>query len=367
MGIKLDTKTNPQTYEVSFSKRHPTTRQPVGLRRKGIKSKAEAQRVYNELVVEVEDRLRRAITPTWGVVLSEYLKASKDRGLMDKTLYNSGSTLRAHLAEDWDDRLIDTITTQEIRDLLRSKLGHKSLSHQKYTLKCIKAVMAYALESGYINRNPSPMIKFKLGDKIKAVLTEEQAKFLLAKAKELNWEWYYHYALALYTGMRNGELFALTWDKLDLDQRTILVNCSWNSMDGIKSTKSGDDRRIEIAQPLIPILRELKAHWIGSDHVLPRSNKWDKGEQSRELRLFLQGIGMQPIRFHDLRASWATLLLSKGVEPIKVMKMGGWKDIDTMMIYARKAGVDIKGATDKLDLQSDPLAAVLKMAHFQSS
>ena len=205
------------------------------------------------------------------------------------------------------------------------------------------------------------MIKFKIGDKIKAVLSEDQAKFLLAKAKELKWDWYYHYALALYTGMRNGELYALTWDKIDFDQRTILVNCSWNSVDGLKCTKSGDDRRIEIAQPLIPILRELKCHWTGSDHVLPRSNKWDKGEQSRELRMFLQGIGMQPVRFHDLRASWATLLLSKGVVPIMVMKMGGWKDIETMMIYARKAGVDIKGATDCLNLQSDVGATILKL------
>jgi len=36
---------------VSYSKRHPITRAPVGLRRKGIKSKGEAQRVLNELVV----------------------------------------------------------------------------------------------------------------------------------------------------------------------------------------------------------------------------------------------------------------------------------------------------------------------------
>lgn len=52
------------------------------------------------------------------------------------------------------------------------------------------------------------------------------------------------------------------------------------------------------------------------------------------------------IRFHDLRVSWATLLLGKGVAPSKVMSMGGWKDMNTMMIYMRKAGIDIKGSTD---------------------
>jgi len=58
-------------------------------------------------------------------------------------------------------------------------------------------------------------------------------------------------------------------------------------------------------------------------------------------------------RFHDLRATWATLMLSKGVEPVKVMTMGGWKDMKTMMIYIRKAGIDIKGITDRLNLH-DP-------------
>jgi integrase len=61
------------------------------------------------------------------------------------------------------------------------------------------------------------------------------------------------------------------------------------------------------------------------------------------------GLGLPPIKFHDLRATWATLMLSKGVEPIKVMIMGGWKDLKTMQIYIRKAGVDIKGITDRLN------------------
>jgi integrase len=364
MGIKLNTKTTPATWEAFHAKRHPITRMPVGLRRKGIKSKAEAQRIFNELVVQVEDRLRKTIIPSWGQMIEKYLVSSKERGLMSKTLYASEKTLKAHTGE-WMNRLVDSITTQEIRDLLHAKLADKSEAHKKYVLKCIKAVFACALDAGYVNRNPSPMIKFKLGDKIKAVLTEDQAKNLLFKAKELNWEWYYHYALALYTGMRTGELYALTWDKIDLDQRTVLVNCSWNNVDGIKSTKSGDDRIIEIAQPLLPILRELKGYWTGSDHVLPRNSKWDKGEQARELRHFLLLIGMQPIRFHDLRASWATLLLSKGVEPIKVMKMGGWRDLETMMIYARKAGVDIKGATDCLNLDSGAGAKILKLTQSQ--
>ena len=64
------------------------------------------------------------------------------------------------------------------------------------------------------------------------------------------------------------------------------------------------------------------------------------------------GNGIKPVRFHDLRASWATMMLSSGIEPYKVMAMGGWKDLKTMTIYCRKAGVDIKGITDHLNLHN---------------
>jgi len=41
-------------------------------------------------------------------------------------------------------------------------------------------------------------------------------------------------------------------------------------------------------------------------------------------------------------------MLSMGIAPIKVMAMGGWKDLKTMQFYIRKAGVDISGISDGL-------------------
>lgn len=361
MAIKIDPK-NPNNWIVSYSKRHPTTRVPMSLVRKGLKTKSEAQQAYREIVIAIEDRIRKAIIPTWAKVLNEYVEASLNRGLMKKTVYDYRVCLEAHTLGAWSDRTIDTITTLEIRTLLEEKVGQRAPSHQRYVLKSIRAVFEYAFEAGHINRNPTPQLKFKIGDKIQKVLTEDQSRLLLLRAKEQDWPWHSHYAMALYTGMRSGELYALTWDNVDFDQRTLLVNCAWNSKDGFKSTKSGDDRRVEIAPPLLPILRELQNVADGSPYVLPHLYEWQKGEQARQLAVFLQANGLPVVRFHDLRASWATMLLSKGVVPIKVMKMGGWKDLETMMIYARKAGVDIRGATDCLNLQSEGIANVLKLA-----
>lgn len=353
-----------KTWEVSYSKRHPETRIPCRAARKGIKSGAEAKRVYAELVVQVEGKLRKSITPTWWEMVEKFCAQSKERGLQQKTIENYFLCLRLHTSEKWGARLIDTITTLEIIDLVNECTKNRSASHKKSMAKFIRAVFNYALEAGVISRNPTPKFEYKIGDKIKKVLTENQAKFLLKKAKELDSPWFYHWCLALHLGLRSGELYALQWECVDFERKTILVNCSWNNKDGFKSTKSGDDRIVPIPESLVPILKELKLLSYDSNFVLPRLNRWTKGEQARELRMFLIGIGLPAVHFHCLRSSWATTLLAKGVEPVKVMTMGGWKDMKTMMIYIRKAGVDTAGSTDVLNLVdlNQPEAKILKMS-----
>ena len=358
MGFKHDPN-KKGTWIVWYSKRHPVTGAPIQLRRSGAKTKAEAKKVEAQLIIEVEDKVRRKVVPSWSNLVDDYRQHIMEKRFTKRTTESCYLCLHAHTFEDWGDRIVDTITSQEIRNLIEDKIGHRAPSHQKYVLSRIRGVFKYALEVEHIHRNPTPEIKFRIGDKIKKVLTEEQVTLFLRRAKEYNIQWYPHWCLALYTGMRNGELYALTWDKVSFENHQILVDTSWNNRDGFKDTKSGDDRIIQIAPRLMEFLRELKLQSPSlspspeSDFVLPRIAKWDKGEQARELRKFLVGLGLPVIRFHDLRATWATLLLSKGVQPIKVMMMGGWQDLKTMQIYVRKAGVDIKGATDCLDLHDN--------------
>ncbi len=354
MGIKLDNQTN--TYTVSHSKRHTITRQPVNLIRKGIKSKAEANRVLTELILKVDAKIKESSVPKWPQFFDRYIAHLKNQITMDSdeqithgTIYKREMTLKRHTLPHWENKAIDEITGNDIRSLLEATLGGNSESHRKFFIKGIRGVLQYAVDDGLLSRNPTPVIKFKISEKIKSVLNEEQIVFLLRKAQELDWEWYYHYAVGLYTGLRSGEMYALQWDNVNIERRQIIVNRSWSSKDGYKSTKSGHDRVVEIPLPLVPVLTELKLKTFSTEFVLPRLYRWDQGEQARVLRLFLKSIGLPEIRFHDLRASWATLLLSRGVAPSKVMSMGGWSDMKTMMIYMRKAGIDIKGATSCLD------------------
>lgn len=347
MGIKLHKETG--TYSVSYSKRHPITRQPVDLKRKNIKSMAEAKRVHADLIILVNEKIKRKVTPTWAQTLEDYFKYLETEDVTNTTRYNREKFLRYHTLPAWGEKFVDEITTEDVHKLLNDRLKDNTESYRKFFIKCVRWVFNYVLDRQLINRNPTPMLKFKIKSKIKAGLNEDQILFLLRKAQEQSWPWYPHYSVAIFTGLRNGELYALKWPSVNLEKRQILVNCSWSQKDGFKSTKSGNDRVVEIPNTLMPLLRELKLKSAESDFVLPRLNRWDRGEQAYDLRLFLRAIGLHEVRFHDLRASWATLLLNKGVAPSVVMAQGGWANLATMMEYMRKAGINIKDSTSVLD------------------
>jgi integrase len=69
------------------------------------------------------------------------------------------------------------------------------------------------------------------------------------------------------------------------------------------------------------------------------------------LRDFCEGIGITSVKFHDLRATFITRMLSQGVPLAVVMAIVGHSSIKTTQAYLRLAGLELKGATDKLDIE----------------
>src|SRR5690606_30849657 len=134
------------------------------------------------------------------------------------------------------------------------------------------------------------------------------------------------WSVALLTGMRSGELFALTWDDVDLDNNIIRITKSYSStIKGIKSTKNSDWRNAHISEDLKNVLLEIRRLDPLSKNVLPKHPGWTGGNAGKILRAFLNRIGIDKyVNFHTLRACFATHVLASGAEPTQVMKMGGW-------------------------------------------
>ncbi|MCM0606582.1 MAG: site-specific integrase [Xanthomonadaceae bacterium] len=194
------------------------------------------------------------------------------------------------------------------------------------------------------------------------ILRDDEIVKLLSYAREYEPVWYYIWAFAIYTGCRNGELYALKWSDIDLQDRMITVQRSYNKKYKVeKCTKTGEWRHVSVCEPLWEVIMELKRthdHDVQRGackypgYVLPRPGLWQNGEQARKLRQFCEEIAITPVCFHTLRACFATELLKRGVAVPSVMRVGGWTSIKTMMHYVRLSGVNDKGITDPLDYRS---------------
>jgi integrase len=121
--------------------------------------------------------------------------------------------------------------------------------------------------------------------------------------------------------------------------------------------KAGYWINVPISSELEKILLTLKGESQES-HVLPRLREWRRGNQSAVLRAFLVDIGVTSVKFHALRACFATQLLSQGTPSAVVMKICRFRDLKTMEIYLRVAGVDERGATDCLKLLPNDVEAM---------
>ena len=214
MGIKYSREHNH--FVVSYHRRHPVTKQTKTIRRQGIKTREEAEKIYKKLIILMGEKINEVLYPYWPDVVGEFLISFMNRGIANNTLINYRTTLKAHTYPKWEKKHINEISTTEIRDLIMEDMSVYSESHKKSMLKHIRAVFQFAHDSEIIDRNPTPKLKFKVGEKIKLVLKENEVKTLLKKAKDLNNRWFPIWALACFTGMRNGELFALKWSKVDL-------------------------------------------------------------------------------------------------------------------------------------------------------
>jgi len=122
-------------------------------------------------------------------------------------------------------------------------------------------------------------------------------------------------------------------------------------MKKVKCPKNGTWRNVDVNGQLKNLLIELRRERSNESSVLPIFADWKNGSAGEVLRRFLKSIGInKEIVFHTLRACFATHLLSQGVEPLKVMRMGGWSDLKTFQIYLRMSGIDVKGVTSDFNL-----------------
>jgi integrase len=175
------------------------------------------------------------------------------------------------------------------------------------------------------------------------------------------------YVVAIYTGLRRGELLGLKWTDVDLDAGTLMVRRSLDVDGTFKAPKNRAARRTLKLTPRA--LDVLKAHKVrqnaerlqaGSrwqDHNLVFPNTVGKSMNAgnlyrRDFQPLLKRAGLADEGFtiHSLRHTFATTLADKGVHPSTAQKMLGHSDIRmTLAIYTHATDGMQDAATDALE------------------
>ena len=148
-------------------------------------------------------------------------------------------------------------------------------------------------------------------EKIKA-LTDDEIEMFLSGVKSINYTYYILYCIAVYAGMRYGEIIGLTWENIDLDNNTINVVQQFGAIDynvySMKPLKSKNSyRQLPIPPVLKSVLLEYKETCTTDRLFNMRISS--SGVASEMMKRFLPDNSI-----HDLRHTYATKLLSNGVD-----------------------------------------------------
>lgn len=316
-------------------------------RKRGIENIRRAEEIEFQFERELATLREEGSPFTWGEWYDVAISRVK-RDSAVSTVSNYNSYLGKWVNPLWKNRELKTVSRDDVYKVVFEEFDLAlSPNSRKTLLKLIKRVFQMAIDEGILNRNPAIGIKVQTPEIEQDVLTNEEVKTFLQVARETNHRFYPVWLMALMTGMRSGELFALTWMDIDFEAKLISVSKQWTSKGGITPTKTRRSRVVPVSDELLLFLKERKLQ-IQVDNVLPRLKEWENGSQAEVTREFCQSIGITSVKFHDLRATFITNLLARGVPLAVVMSMVGHTQIKTTNVYLRRAGVDIKGGTDKL-------------------
>ena len=266
-------------------------------------------------------------------------------------------------ADYWKDRIgreqIDRITTADLEDVLlelakrNPKTGKPS---GKKTLteyaSIIRRVFALAVQNRVLTFDPSLYLTIQKDAprSRREALTDVQ----IAAIHKTPHECRVPCLIMIYTGLRLGELAALTWTDIDLDAATILVSKSYNFKTGtVKPPKTAaGERTVPIPAILLP---ELRSAPRTSLLVCPHNGAvWTQGAWKNQFEGYLKLLGFTTSA-HCLRHTYATILYEAGIDVLTAQHLMGHADSATTMgIYTHLRDQEKAASIAKLDAYLSP-------------
>jgi len=295
----------------------------------GFKTKIEAEKEYSKKLNEINNGIyvETKKTLTFREISEKFIKYHAEIHCKPSTLSSYKTYLKNHLLPYLGDMRALDITPNTINELTKIKqlvkLSNKTINH------CIiltGTIFQNAINEGLLNINPvSRVKKLRVINAEMQFLIREEIFAILETAKKHYPGFYPLLFTAIFTGMRRGELLGLTWDKINWVTKQIRVDKSLYKDQFVTPKTINSIRRINMSNDLVKVLKEwrLKCPPGKLNLVFPNSEGGIQDGDNMSKRRFLPVLrrsGVSQIRFHDLRHTYASLLLAENV-PGKYIQM----------------------------------------------
>lgn len=220
-----------------------------------------------------------------------------------------------------------------------------------YHHRLLKQALKYAVHQGYLGRNPCDLVypPSPKGKPMRTLTQSEVTDLLIAASSSIHYPIIY---AAVSTGLRQAELLGLRWRDIDTASRSISVNRVLYKRRGVcqfnEPKTPHSRRRVSMTSKLAEFLSEYRLererlyHEIGRTITLDdlvfanyEGKPVDPGVLTHNFARIAKRAGLENVRFHDLRHTFASLMLLRGV-PAKVISeaLGHASVAFTLQVYS---------------------------------
>lgn len=314
--------------------------------------KGDAQKRLTELLASLD---KGVYTPpgklTVADLLNQFLQGYAKTKCSQKTQDGYQMIAERHLIPALGHTLLKQLTPQAIQAYYGQaceKLSARTV-HKHHRL--LKQSLKYGVRQGYLGRNPCDLVDTpSWKPRPMRTLTPEELEGLLEVASSNRF--YPVIYTAVSTGLRQAELLGLRWRDIDLDLQSISVCQVLYKHRGICEFKepktSHSKRRVSMTAKLADYLSEYKGERESLSLHLGRLLKPDdlvfsNGEGkpidpyvlSHNFARIVKQVGLRNMRFHDLRHTFASLMLLMGAKPKVISEALGHSSVAfTMDTYS---------------------------------